>query len=590
MGLPPTPPQLPPPVPAPPTPPLPRKPTIHDLLDSLRKWRWPVATAVAIAVIATFVTIYWDGSYEAMVVNIIPAEIALDEDPNPEPSIAVNPANSNEIVAGGLWMGRRFGCPRTTFGVTYSVDRGQTWTLHCSLELGSEYAMGDPSFGFAHDGSALLVGAQATDAATRHMSVRLFSVKPSPDVTWPVTDLVDPGDPTLDWSHVPWVSAGQNGTSSFVAIGGDSYSTNTGDCNSGVVWWNYPTSTSYTAVCVSPRISGPSRYTPVVRTAVHTDGTAYAATYRIRQANTVSHYDHKTGFIDHTWGGALMDVVVLRHDPNEPSSLPTDAFSGLKEPPGGDPCDGSGDGLRGVRVVRCVPVPFEEIDAGFAGFGNERRLYSHVALAVDPSNSAHVFVAWGDTASTKGMTLHIRESTDGGKSWSPTDLYSTLTSINPALAVTTSGRLGFSYQQLAEHPGGKRWDTVVQIFDAGNVSAGPVSTFTLASMIASSPRPCTMPYIGDYMDLKAVDGSFYGVFSTSSDLTSSNFPQGVTYARALSVQQGTDACPRDSSLTPEVNIDPYFFRLDQSFSIKILSSITRSALKKFSHRLASGFK
>src|SRR5205809_5434161 len=155
MGLPPTPPHLPSPAPPPSPPRLPRQPTLDDLLKSLRKWRWPFTVILAIGILVSLVLGVWHRPYDAIVVNMIPAEIGMEENENPEPSIAVNPSNPDEIIAGGLWTGAALGCPRTTFGVTYSVDRGKTWTLHCTLALGSSYTMGDPSYGFASDGSLL---------------------------------------------------------------------------------------------------------------------------------------------------------------------------------------------------------------------------------------------------------------------------------------------------------------------------------------------------------------------------------------------------------------------------------------------------
>ena len=553
-------------------------PTISPTLVWWYKWWRAITTIVVIGFVTTAVGV-WSPPFDAVVVNMIPAQIDHDELPNPEPSIAVNPANPDEIVAGGLWEGMQTaGCGRTSFGVSYSQDRGKTWTLHCTLELGTDYLMGDPSFAFTSDGSSLLVAAQAAYRYEDKMLLRIFSTHTDAlAMSWPVTDLIPASDVSLDSSHMPWIAAGTSPSTPLVAIGGDSYYTDGTDCHSGVVWWNYPTPSNYAPVCVSPRAAP---YTPVVRTAVAGDGTAYAATYRIVE------YTGPTSRAD----GANMDVVVFRHDPTEPSEGTTDAFSGLKEAdtPAG-PCD-SKDGLRGVRVVQCVHVPFEEISAGEPGFGYELRRFSHVAIAVDPAKSSHVFVAWGDAPSRPdGMTLHIRESSDGGQTWSSTDRYTVGKALNPGLAVSTSGHLGFSYQQLMPYTGGDRWETNVQIFDASDVGAGAIQTFTLASMPSGNPMPCAMPYMGDYMDLKAINDDFYGVFSSTSDMSASNFPLGVTYARTPTVAQ-LAKCP-DATPQPETSIDPYFFRIDRhQFSYRNLPRFARSVVAELKRSFSSIFK
>ena len=555
-------------------------PPIDPKLGWWYKW-WRSITATAAAALVTAASVgIWTPPYAAIVVNMIPAQIALEELPNPEPSIAVNPANPNEIAAGGILEGMARGCGKTSFGITYSQDRGETWTLHCSLELGAEYMAGDPSFAYTSDGSTLLVAAQAAyHDGSNKLLLRIFAThSDATAITWPVTDLIPPNDVSLDSSHVPWIATSTNPTTPLVAIGGDSYRTMGANCHSGVVWWNYPTPTSYAPVCVSPRAAP---YTPVVRTVVHNDGTAYAATYRLIQY---------TGPGGHA-NGAKMDVVVFRHDPTEPSGGPADPFSGLKETvsTGGSACDRK-DGLRGVRVVRCVWVPFESLNTlPAAGFGFERRLFSHVAIAVDPSTSKHVFVAWGDAdSSADGMTLHVRESTDGGETWSSADLLKVSRAINPALAVSTSGHLGFSYQQLVSRTDGDHWETTMRVYDGSDVAFGPIMTFPLATMRAGNPGQCGMPYLGDYMDLKTINGDFYGVFSSTSDMSGSNFPVGVKYARTPTVAQ-LARCP-DSTAQPETSIDPYFFRIDRHWFSARQSRFARSIVDELKHPFSSIFK
>src|SRR5947199_4023323 len=60
------------------------------------------------------------------VVNIVPAERSDDTDLNWQPSIAINPANANQIVV------TSYKDPPNNVGYSYSYDRGQTWQLNFS--------------------------------------------------------------------------------------------------------------------------------------------------------------------------------------------------------------------------------------------------------------------------------------------------------------------------------------------------------------------------------------------------------------------------------------------------------------------------
>ncbi|MGQ0765499.1 MAG: hypothetical protein ACT4OZ_07520 [Gemmatimonadota bacterium] len=487
--------------------------------------------------------VFFVSRYSVTVVNMIPAGQGYEEDQNPEPSIAVNPANSQEIVAAPLFVGFESpGCSESAFGILRSVDGAKTWALHCTMDLGAPYWMGDPAIAFTGDGTKLIVGAQRFDEYTHE--ARIFEVQPSSDPIWPVTDLVSPGNTFLESSHLPWVSTSPSASSAGFAVGMDSYNSTSG-CNSGVVWSKL-TASAVTRTCVSkrPPLDG-SVWTPVVRTAIAADGTMYAATYRMANAPIP---------ISDSYSQGELDVVVFRHDP---STTAANAFSNLTDEAGtGTPCT-AGDGAVGFRVARCVPVPHSKA----LDFGGERRTYTHVALAVNPNDSKHLVVAWGDTAGpTVGMTLRVRESLDRGSTWGTE--YAVKSSLNPALSINTNGTVAFAWQHLADLVDGKRWQTQLALFAKGNVAAPPHTTYTLSDHPAGLPGSCYVPYIGDYIDLKSVGSSFYGVFSASSDLDASNFPQGVQYEREKHVAVST-GCPTIGSGNgePELTIDPYFFRI-----------------------------
>jgi len=68
-------------------------------------------------------------------------------------------------------------------------------------------------------------------------------------------------------------------------------------------------------------------------------------------------------------------------------------------------------------------------------------------LAVDPTNSRIVYVAWGDSLNAN-FTLHVRNSIDGGKTWGTIDLKTVPSATNPSLAINEEGTVGFLYQKL----------------------------------------------------------------------------------------------------------------------------------------------
>ena len=109
---------------------------------------------------------------------------------------------------------------------------------------------------------------------------------------------------------------------------------------------------------------------PPIRTAVHPDGTVYAAFQRWQQVVA----SNKT-FTD-----ALVDIVVVRDD-NWAQANP--GFS--------DPVDPA-DGAVGHRVATGRFVHFT---ASIGPLGQER-IGGDLAVAVDPANSANVWIAWCD--------------------------------------------------------------------------------------------------------------------------------------------------------------------------------------------------
>ena len=89
-------------------------------------------------------------------------------------------------------------------------------------------------------------------------------------------------------------------------------------------------------------------------------------------------------------------------------------------------------GFAGMRVIQNRTVPF--LNFSQPTFGQERFVGSNISIAVDPNNSATVYIAWADQEGGQ-YTLHVRRSVDRGATWTPNDLRTIANATNPALAV-----------------------------------------------------------------------------------------------------------------------------------------------------------
>ena len=118
-----------------------------------------------------------------------------------------------------------------------------------------------------------------------------------------------------------------------------------------------------------------------MRCAIHQSGTIYAAYFGWR-----------------TFGGATntTDVVVVRDDNWAMGTMP---FTNLTD---------TGDLLAGVRVVTGVSVPALSTLLG------TQRIGSQLSIAVDPTNSQTVYLAWADGTGANNYTIHVRRSINGG--------------------------------------------------------------------------------------------------------------------------------------------------------------------------------
>ena len=308
------------------------------------------------------------------VVQLVPAEIAIEESPSPEPSIAVNAANPNEIVASAILtdgnpcapVGDAAYLDSTSHAIFRSKDGGSFWSLQCVLKVDKSSGgyPGDISLDFGEGNT--LFGAYLSFTPT--FNGRLFRATTNDDPAgWVFAEIAD----NPSYIDQPWAA----GAGPWFAFGVPQALGEVG-CNGGYVYWGNA-SGSTTRTCISTRAvaSAEDEYTPAVRTAVNQDGTMYALYYRpVRDL-----------YSGGTYVGVSADVVLARQDAGASSIA---AFESLKDVPvktlHSAGCKGR-DGHPGLRVSRCALVP--TLDAWDGDFGHERRLASQLALAVAPQNS-----------------------------------------------------------------------------------------------------------------------------------------------------------------------------------------------------------
>ncbi len=228
---------------------------------------------------------------------------------------------------------------------------------------------------------------------------------------------------------------------------------------------------------------------PPIRTALHNDGTVYSAFQRWNPGSSLPNLD--------------VNVVVVRDDDWGASNPPFQALGGL-----------------GVSVATGRFMVWNAI------MGQER-LGSDLAIAVDPTNSSNVWIAWCDReggSSGTDWTLHVSRSVDRGVTWSA-DMRTITNVKNPSLAINSDGLLGLLYQAFT----GSQWVTTLEL--TANAWATPAATHVLHQAPSSTPARTFLPYLGDYVRLLALGKDFFGVFCANNTPDTANFPIGVTYQR-----------------------------------------------------------
>jgi hypothetical protein len=447
------------------------------------------------------------------IVNMIPFALSGESSQDSEPNLAVNPAKPTDMVGTAFTRAPMGG----SFAPIYvSTDGGNTWALRTVVPGNGSFGTADITVGFATTSGVLYAG--TLNGTTLHLQILRTAAFTS---TTPMTLLVDRAN-----EDQPWVVAGTvvvgKGSKDRVYIGNNDFNQPSG--HTATVDLSLDARTAAAPAGFGPH-SVERRATigqdgPPVRVALHADGTVYAVHER---------------WVSGSVPNITMDVVVTRDDNWGSGANP---FSALVD---------SGDGKIGKRVVTGRFIKWN------ATMGQER-LGGDLSIAVDPTNSSIVYIAWcdrvGGVAGTD-WTLHVRRSTNRGQTWS-NDIRTITNAKNPSLAVDGSGRLGLVSQRFT----GSRWVTQLELTTNGWSTAATVVVLHTAP--SATPARTFLPYLGDYIRLLAVGKDFHGVFCGNNTPDSANFPNGVAYQRAANFT--THTLFHTDGVTPVApSIDPFYF-------------------------------
>ncbi len=447
-----------------------------------------------------------------LIVNMTPRSLSGEQSQDSEPTIAVNPSNTQQI-AGTAFTPNPSGAGNAPIYV--SSDGGQTWVLNAIV--GSQVNTADITISFSESTNHLYAGTIVLPIQNNTPRVNICRTNnlQGPNT---MTVLFNQQGQGLDQ---PRVLATTVGGKDRVYVGVNDFNAVPSTATIEVSLDAASSTASFNSARIDPRPTGNAGQDgPSVQPAIASDGKAiYAIYYHWTAAGA---------------GNVITaDIVVVRDDNGASAPHP---FSALVD----------SDGLAGKRVVQGISFQFD-------AFIGQERTGGDVAIAVDPTNSSNVYIVYADRQ-PGAYTLHVRRSTDRGVTWSAADLLTIPNATNPFLAINAVGKVGLVYQQVTGAGASQRWVTHLRRTTDG----ATWNDLDLANVPANTPAKQFDPFLGDYVHLLAVGNAFYGIFCANNTPDPANFPNGVRYQRNANFSTHT-LLAIDGTTPVPASIDPFFF-------------------------------
>jgi hypothetical protein len=461
------------------------------------------------------------------IVNMVPNSRSGETNQDSEPTITVDPNNFNRMAGSAFtWDNLTEGPMVTATAPIYvSGDGGNTWAMAFIVpsQIGSGFPTGDITLSFSATPSGatnktswLYGGTLSSTAASRPMT----PLRAQDPFSATLMTTLDTRTGNVDQPHtIAKTASGQdklyvgfNNGYGCVAPGGKSSTLDVSqNANASAPTMTLDVIDARNTACQDGFAQVP---------AAHKDGTVYAA------------------FL-HDWSGTPR-LAVVRDDNWGIGPSP---FTALKDP---------SDTVAGRFVTTGLTLA--------SGVMGQNRLgASNVSIAVDPSNSDRVYVAWGDSNGSNSETIHVRRSINRGKDWSA-DLLTVTSAMNPEVAINDIGIVGVLYQSVVAG----NWETRLALSNNLDSTTFATPGTLLARQNASTPSATFFPYIGDYASLVTAGDSFVGMFSASNYPDKANFMTGVKYQREVDwTAHKLYADPAHTVAVPP-SIDPFFFEIGTS--------------------------
>ena len=469
---------------------------------------------------------------QVTLVNIIPAGASGESFQDSEPTLAVHPTDTQKIAASVMSNDRSGGILAPIY---VSTNGGSTWAQNFVIPVAANatYSFVDPSLTFSRTNVlyAAMLRSSALGPNVRPLSIMR---KTSYSASSPrFSEIAGASRQGVDQPHAQSLAVPVSTTlRDLVFVGSDDYLIDDLELGRTATVDQYDFTVDKMRRRRIEQRETSDRDGAPIRVAIHAASRrSYAAFLARRRSSPACSSASET------------DVTIVRDDSTGSGQR---TFTSLSEP-------ASGDQKVGIRVARSVLLP-KDLELGRERFGFD------LAIAVDPANSARVYLAWADQqgcGTTAIYRLHLRRSDDGGSTWTQ-DLGTARTNAkNPSLAVNTDGTVAFLYQQLTGTGTAQRWETRVQL---GTNFFANITTLVLARPLVTDAPDVYLPYLGDYTQVLAIGRTFYGIFAAGNKPDTNNFPHSVTYRRAANwtTRQLLNTAGKPLS---GYSMDPFFFKI-----------------------------